>query len=275
MRGRGVPADKVIKLFGERAMGTPKNQSVQKAFALLRSFQQPDEWVSNAELSRRAHLSKAAAHRLMKTLEEIGAVVRDTRGAYRPGLVLASLSRNIAIGDLVRLASEATLADLASHLHGVVHLGVLEDGMVTYVARVGTSTRVDVPSQVGARLEPYCSALGKALLSGLSDERLDDYLREGELVAMTPQTVTDRRKLFSQIRDIRHTGYSIDDREAYQTICCVGAPIYDPGGQIIAALSMADTSDNMSASWRNEVSSALRATAAQISRKVYPSYATQ
>ncbi|MCP5412640.1 MAG: IclR family transcriptional regulator [Alphaproteobacteria bacterium] len=256
-------------------MGTPKNQSVQKAFALLRSFQGPDEWVSNAELSRRAHLSKAAAHRLMKTLEEIGAVVRDTRGAYRPGLVLASLSRNIAIGDLVRLASEAALADLAAHLRGIVHLGVLEDGMVTYVARVGTSTRVDVPSQVGARLEPYCSALGKALLSGLSDERLDDYLREGELVAMTPQTVTDRRKLFSQIKDIRYNGYSIDDREAYQTICCVGVPIYDPGGQIIAALSMADTSDNMSAAWRNEVSSALRATAAQISRKVYPSYATQ
>jgi len=256
-------------------MATPKNQSVQKAFALLRSFQGPDEWLSNAELSRRAHLSKAAAHRLMKTLEEIGAVVRDTRGAYRPGLVLASLSRNIAIGDLVRLASEAALADLAAHLRGIVHLGVLENGMVTCVARTGTSTRVDVTSQAGARLKPYCSALGKALLSGLSDEQLDDYLREGEMVAMTPQTITDRHKLFSQIRDIRYNGYSIDDREAYQTICCVGAPIYDPGGKVIAALALADTSDNMSASWRDEVSSALRAAAAQISRKIYPSYAAQ
>ena len=256
-------------------MGTPKNQSVQKAFALLRSFHDADEWVSNAELGRRARLSKASAHRLMRTLEEIGAVVRDPRGAYRPGLALASLSRNIAIGDLVRLASENVLVDLAARLRGVIHVGVMDNGMVTYTARIGESTHVTIPSQVGARLEPYCSALGKVLLSGLSDEQLDDYLSDGALVPMTPQTITDRRRLFSEIKDIRSSGYSIDDREAYQTICCVGTPICDPGGQVIAALSMADTSAHMSSGWKNEVSSALRLASAVISRKVYPSYATQ
>ena len=48
-------------------MATPKNQSVQKAFALLRSFRGAEEWVTNAELSRRTGLSEACAHRLMKT----------------------------------------------------------------------------------------------------------------------------------------------------------------------------------------------------------------
>ena len=83
-------------------MATPKNQSVQKAFALLRSFSGPQEWVTNAELSRRTGLSEACAHRLMKTLEDIGAVVRDRRGCYRPGMVLATLSKDVAIGDLIR-----------------------------------------------------------------------------------------------------------------------------------------------------------------------------
>jgi DNA-binding IclR family transcriptional regulator len=256
-------------------MATPKNQSVQKAFALLRSFQGPDEWVSNAELGRRAHLSKAAAHRLIKTLEDIGAVVQDSRGAYRPGLVLASLSRDIAIGDLVRRASQEVLADLAAHLRGVIHLGVLENGLVTYADRIGHSTHVTVPSQIGARLEPYCSALGKALLSGLSDEQLDEYLCDGALIALTPHTITDRRRLFSEIRDIRHRGYAVDDREVYPTICCIGAPIRGPGGQVIAALSMADTASHMSPSWRNEVSAALLSTAGSISRKIYSSYTTQ
>ena len=65
-------------------MATPKNLSVQKAFALLRSFRGPEEWLTNAELSRRSGLSEPCAHRLMKTLEDVGAVVRNRRGCYRP-----------------------------------------------------------------------------------------------------------------------------------------------------------------------------------------------
>lgn len=256
-------------------MGTPKNQSVQKAFCLLRAFKGPDEWVSNAELSRRAHLSKAAAHRLMRTLEDIGAVVRDSRGAYRPGMVLASLSRNIATGDLVRLAAQDTLTELAARLKGIVHLGVLENGMVTYAARIGTVCAVEVPSRVGCQLEPYCSALGKVLLSGLNDAQVDEYLRDGALVALTPHTITDRRHLFAEISDIRRRGYAVDDRETFQTICCIGAPILDPDGQVIASLSLADTAAHMGPGWKDEVSSALVAAAAAISRKVYPACTLQ
>jgi DNA-binding IclR family transcriptional regulator len=256
-------------------MGTPRNQSVQKAFALLGSFNGPDEWVSNAELSRRAHLSKAAAHRLIKTLEEIGAVMRDSRGCYRPGMALAALSRNISIGDLVRRASLDVLTELAGQLKGIVHLGVLEKGMVTYAAKVGDVDKVAVPSRVGAQLEPYCSALGKVLLSGLSDEQLDDFLRDGDLVALTEQTITDRRRLVGEINDIRHRGFAVDDREVHPSICCVGAPIRDPDGRIIAAISMADTSAHMGPGWKDEVSTALVSAARQVSRKVYPSRAAQ
>lgn len=254
-------------------MGTPRNQSVQKAFALLRSFNGPEEWVTNAELSRRARLSKASAHRLMKTLEEIGAVVRDPRGCYRPGMMLASLSKNIAIGDLVRATSQDVLADLAVRLKGIVHVGILEHGMVTYAAKFGEPISVPVPSRVGAQQEPYCSALGKILLSGLSDEELEEFLRDGKLVALTPQTITDTGKLRSEIEAVRQRGYAIDDREAYQTLCCIGAPIRDPSGQTMAAISLADTSAHMGPRWRHEISGALVSAASLISQRVYPSHA--
>jgi len=99
------PDDLLAAGTAAEEMGTPKNQSVQKAFLLLRSFRSAEEWVTNAELSRRTGLSEASAHRLMKTLEEIGVVVRDRRGSYRPGMVLASLSKDVAAGDLIRATS--------------------------------------------------------------------------------------------------------------------------------------------------------------------------
>jgi len=135
----------------------------------------------------------------MNTLECVGAVVRDSHGDYRPGLLLAAISRNIAAGELLRLEAKDALAKLLTRLRGVIHLGVFEYGMVTYAAMIGTSVHVRVPSQVGARSEPYCSALGTVLLSGLCDEQLDEYLHRSSLIARTPQTITDRSNVGIQL----------------------------------------------------------------------------
>jgi DNA-binding IclR family transcriptional regulator len=253
-------------------VATPKNQSVQKAFALLRSFRDAEEWVSSAELSRRTALSEACAHRLMKTLEDIGAVVRDRRGCYRPGMALVMLSNSVAIGDLIRVTAESLLANLAAGLKGVVHVGVLTNGMVTYAAKFGESVSVSIPSQVGARQEAYCSALGKILLAGLPAEQLENFLYDGDLVALTPQTITSVGGLRSELRAVRQRGYAVDKREAFQTICCVGSPILDPYGNTMAAISFADTADNLSRAWEEDVSGQLATVAEAISRKIFPVY---
>jgi DNA-binding IclR family transcriptional regulator len=87
-------------------VGTPKNQSVMKAFVLLRAFRRPDEWLTSSELSRRAKMPEASGYRMMQTLEGIGAVVRDARGRYRPGMLLLEISHNIDAQDLWRTAAQ-------------------------------------------------------------------------------------------------------------------------------------------------------------------------
>lgn len=255
-------------------MATPKNQSVQKAFALLRSFRGPEEWVTNAELSRRSGLSEPCAHRLMKTLEDIGAVVRDGRGCYRPGMVLATLSKDVAIGDLIRATSEKALSALAADLKGVVHVGVLEDNMVTYTAKFGESPKVAIPSRVGAQQEAYCSALGKVLLAGLSPLELEDFLYDGDFVALTPQTITTIGSLRSEIGEVRGRGYALDNKEVFETICCIGVPVRDLNGDIAAAISFADTAMNLCSTWQEEITGRLAAVAERVSRKIFPVYET-
>ncbi len=253
-------------------MATPKNHSVQKAFALLRSFRGPHEWVSNAELSRRTGLSQASAHRLMLTLEEIGAVVRDKRGCYRPGMVLANLSEDVAIGDLIRGTSSDLLEALGLRMKGVVHIGVLQGGMVNYAAKVGEPVRVPVPSRVGAKQEAYCSALGKTLLAGLPTEEFDDFLYDGKFVALTSRTITTIGSLRSEISEVRQRGYAVDNREVISNICCVGAPIRDPAGRTVAAISFADSADNLCRTWEEEISGRLLLAAQAISGKIFPVY---
>ena len=251
-------------------MATPRNQSVQKAFALLQSFRGPDEWVTNAELSRRARLSEAAGHRLIKTLEGIGVVVRNTRGCYRPGMLLVSLSKDVDIGDLVRGTSQKLLSDLAVRTEAIVHVGVLENGMVTYAARVGDDSHFAVHSRVGAQQEAYCSALGKVLLAALPKEELEEFLHDGRLVALTPQTITDVVRLRSELRKVRVRGYAVDDCEWSPGLYCIGAPILDAGDQTVAAISVSDSAGRMTESRRAEIRELLFAVSAEISRKMFP-----
>ena len=253
-------------------MATPKNLSVQKAFALLRAFHGHEEWLTNAELSRRSGLSEPSAHRLMKTLEEVGAVVRNRRGGYRPGMVLATLSKYIEIGNLIRSTSEDFLRTLASDLGGVVHVGVMKTNMVTYTAKFGESEKVSIPSRVGMQQEAYCSAIGKVLLAGLPPHELEDYLHDGVFVSLTPQTITTIGSLRAEIGEVREKGFSVDNKEVFQTICCVGVPILDPDGNIAAAISFADTAMNLCPTWQQEVLGRLMLAKEKVSRRLFPVY---
>ena len=67
-------------------MATPKNQSVLKAFTMLKSFRHPDEWVTSSELSRRAGLPEASGYRLIQTLadEHLAVLVEQHDADARP-----------------------------------------------------------------------------------------------------------------------------------------------------------------------------------------------
>jgi len=208
----------------------------------------------------------------MKTMEEVGAVVRNRRGGYRPGMGLATLSKDVAIGNLIRDTSEDVLLTLASDLGGVVHVGVLKNKMVTYTARFGESKKLSIPSCVSMQQEAYCSAIGKVLLAGLSPYELEDFLHDGDFVSLTPQTITAIGSLRDEIVEVRERGFSVVAVAVYKTICCVGVPIHDPDGNTVAAISFADTAMNLCSTWQQEVHGRLMSAKEKVSRKIFPLY---
>jgi DNA-binding IclR family transcriptional regulator len=251
-------------------VATPRNQSVLKAFALLKSFRQADEWLTSSDLSRRARLPEASGYRLIQTLEEVGAVVRGPRGRYRLGMLMVSLARNVPCGEVLREASHDILSILSVRLDMTVHMGVLENSMVTYIAKVTTPNSFQTHARVGSQLEPYCSGLGKVLLSALPDDALENILSEGDLVALTPHTITDAELLRAQLADVREQGFALDNRENQLDMGCLAVPILDPEGRTIAALSATYNAAHMDGERQKHVFAMVDAAAAAIGRKLYP-----
>jgi len=241
-----------------------------KAFALLNAFRDPDEWVTSCELSRRANLPEASGYRLIQTLEEIGAITRGPRGRYRPGLLLLSLSHNVTLAELLRDASHALMTELAERLDLTAHLAVLENGMVTYVAKVSAPGAFAIHTRVGAQLEAYCSGLGKVLLAALPDEQMESIVLDGALIALTPQTITSPAALRAELKIVSRRGYALDDCENQADMRCVAVPVLDREGRAMAALSASDSATRMTEARQCQVRDALFETAAALRRKLYP-----
>jgi DNA-binding IclR family transcriptional regulator len=281
----GVPNTDAAFIFGEKPMleaverrdADPKleltaadNKLVRKAFTILRAFRGPEEWLTSMEISQRARLPRASGHRLVQTLEEIGAVVRGANGRYRLGMLVVTLSQTVSVGELLRQAAEPILGDVAVRLDCTAHLGILENCMVTYLCKVNGSSNFVVHTQVAAQNEAYCCGLGKILLASLTPAVLDGYLLDGDFVPLTANTITDRAVLRQAVRDAARQGYALDDEEAAYGMRCVAVPVKDGDGATIAAISASDYADRLTLDRVNIVCGVLREAAAGIERKLNP-----
>ena len=67
---------------------------------------------------------------------------------------------------------------------------------------------------------------------------VESLMREGELPALTPFTITDPAKLAREFEKVRSQGYAIECEESALQATCIGVPILNSEGRAIAALSI-------------------------------------
>lgn len=115
-------------------------------------------------------------------------------------------------------------------------LGVLDKNMVLYIAKVESEAPIRLASYVGKRLPPYCSAIGKSLLSDKSIEEIKSWYPDG-LKAYTPNTITDFSRLEKELAQIRTSGIAKEQAEIAEHIYCMSIPLRKDD-KIVTALSI-------------------------------------
>lgn len=211
-----------------------KTLDVLEAIATLGSASLP-------AVQARVDLPTTTTYRIIDTLARRGFVMRCGRGDYRLGTAALALATGASERDLLAAAARRPLQSLARKVRSHVHLGTFDDGMVTYLVKQPHGS-LRLPSVEGAQLEAYCSALGKVLLSGLSEDAMDRYLEAGALVALTSNTITDPNALLRQLVDVRTRGWAFDDGEIADGLRCVAVPLRSRCGRIVAAISISTVS---------------------------------
>jgi DNA-binding IclR family transcriptional regulator len=193
-----------------------------------------------AELQANLDLHKSTLYRLLEAMRAYGLIEHDEKsGKYYLGLKLFQLGM-IAVERLeISECASSALEQLVEQTGETAHLCVLDGSEVVYVAKVESKQTLRMPSNIGRRNPAYCTGVGKAILAHVPEEQLKTYLTNTPLRAYTDRTVVDPTLLMKQLREVASRGYSVDDEEINEGLRCIGAPVRDYSGEVIAAVSIA------------------------------------
>lgn len=128
------------------------------------------------------------------------------------------------------------IEELGMALNKTVFMGKEINGEITYIYKFEPRETMVSTCPIGSRTSLHNTSLGKSIMA--YNEELRDSLKNKSLVKKTSHTITDHQLLMDELVSVRDKGYAIDDREQNDMLFCIGAPIFDHTGNVLAALSV-------------------------------------
>jgi DNA-binding IclR family transcriptional regulator len=245
---------------------TGRSQTIERAGLLLACFSSERPHLTLAELAAQLGLHQSTTYRYVATLTSVGLLERDQRrGGYRLGPRIIELS-NLALNQLeVRKLALDDMDSLRDELNLLVNLGILFDGDVLHIAHSVPANWPRWYTTVGRRAVAHCTALGKVQLAACPWPEVQRTVEQYGWRPYTPNSISDFERLAAELSAVREQGYAIDNEERNQGTVCVGAPIRDYSGSVVASLSVSGKADRMSSESRARIVPRVLETADRIS----------
>src|SRR5437867_5964719 len=246
--------------------------AVERALNILEAAAQRRDGLTNSEISRKLGIPKSSASYIPRTLERRGYLRREAEtGRYRLGLKILSLGgdaqANLDIAD-VALPFMRTLVE---KIHMTVHLAVLDQGEAVYIEKVEAPGFFKVNTWVGRRMFVHSTSVGKCLLAWLPKQEVEGLMKQQGLKKRTPKTITTLSKLFADLEHTKNEGFAVDDEENSLGARCLGAPVFDVAGNVVAALGASGTLTQVDEASMPRIAEALKETTRRISRQMHRS----
>lgn len=214
------------------------NQTSWRTLAVLEALSEVGEGKTLSELRDEIGCSKSSLFPILKTIEDAGFIRSDAKAAryVLSPKIYELVRRHSSQQSLTRLFDDYSRPIVESVME-TMQMAVLDGKSIVYVAKQESNHPVRLVSDVGRRLPSHATALGKCLLSGLSNEEVSDRFEHTVFEVFTNKTVSTLAALLTEIERARTQGYAEDWQEVSEGLCCVAAPIIDGEGEIVAAIS--------------------------------------
>ena len=218
---------------------TGQVQSLCRALNILNVIADHETGLTMTDIAQRASLPLSTTHRLLTTLQHERYVRFDNEQSLWMMGVQAFIIGNAFVRSRDVIASSRPhMMDLMERSGETVNLAVPDQGECIYLTQVECRQMMRVQAKPGSRVPMHSSAVGKALLAAMPEEKARKFLAMRELERGTDKTVVDFKSLCRELDDVRANGYARDDEEHCVGLRCVASVIYDEFGHPLAAVSL-------------------------------------
>ncbi|MEY7971504.1 IclR family transcriptional regulator [Saccharomonospora xinjiangensis] len=240
-------------------------QSLQRAFELLERLADTGGEASLSELAASSGLPMPTIHRLIRTLVTLGYVRQNANRRYALGARLIRLGENASLqfGTWAR----PLLAELVDEVGETANLAVLERDEVVYVSQVASRRHsMRMFTEVGRRLLPHGTGVGKAMLATLDPGEVRALLDRTGMPAYTEHTHTDVEVFLQHLGEITEQGYSLDSSEQELGVRCVAVAV--PCAPVPTAVSVSGPEGRLTDEAVRFIAPAVQRTAKRLSEQL-------
>ncbi len=197
------------------------------------------------QLARETRLSVSTCHRLLTSLQAHGfaAYHRKSRQWVVGHQALAVGASFANARDVVGIA-RPIMVRMARESGEIVNLGIALEGRISFLHRIDPNTTIAACSPA-VSIPVHCSSIGKAILAGLHEQEIRDFIGVRRLAACTEKSITRTNQLIADLRHCGKRGFAVDDEENTVGLRCVAAPVFDEFYRPIAAVSIAASAERL------------------------------
>jgi DNA-binding IclR family transcriptional regulator len=239
-------------------------QALARGLTILALFDvEHPEWNLN-DICARTGISKTTAYRVLRTLEwkEFAVFDPDTERYHLGRAMIPGAYLTLSYVSFVR-STHPFLEDLAKETGETVELTVESAQGAVVVDQVATSHPFKPNLPTGRILGNMANSAVRMYLATRPEEERARLLREPQ-VKFTPHTTTDPSELAAMLATAAEEGAAYDLQEQDLGVCAVSAPIFGPGGDVLAVLTVVAPSDRFGPEGRARNTNAVKKKAAEM-----------
>lgn len=218
--------------------------SVRQALRIFELLASRPQGLRLSEIAAPLATYPSSVLRVLRLLQDEGYVSQDPlsdrwRATLRLGALGLRQLRNAGAEEWGR----ERLTELARATNELAVLALAAGDRLVWAQQAqGSRGVLIVIPEIGGEVALHATAVGKAYLSTLPDERVRSLLELRGMEAHTASTITDPTQLMTEIDDIRRRGYAVVADELEAGVSAVAAPIRsidDVDGPAVGAASVA------------------------------------
>ena len=214
--------------------------SLKKGLNILETFTPENPKLKLQELTLSTGMPKTTVFRFLHTLTALNYIRFDTKTReYFLGPKVMSLGYATLSGIDLREIARPYLEELSQSSGQNVNIGILDGTEVVYIERITKRHLISTDRTVGSRVSLYETAIGRAILAYLKQEKFEELWRELLADPEAREHFGKRPEQFLTLLEaVRRNGYSVSNEEFIPGIRAIAAPIISATGTVEAAINM-------------------------------------